>query len=107
MSTAADHSVKLRNWKADMDRATKSLSEIENRMSASRSEFETCENNKSLKISEAEQARVALESALQNRTDAAEALQDNTPIIFRRYSGLPKERGLKRRGPSYLVNLQY
>ena len=75
----SDHSVKLRNWKADMDRATKSLSEIENRMSASRSEFETCENNKSLKISEAEQARVALESALQNRTDAAEALQDNTP----------------------------
>ena len=75
----SDHSVKLRNWKADMDRATKSLSEIENRMRASRSEFETCENTKSLKISEAEQARVALESALQNRTDAAEALQDNTP----------------------------
>jgi len=48
-------------------------------MATSRSEFETCENNKSLKISEAEQARVALESAVQNRTDAAEALQDNTP----------------------------
>ena len=75
----SDHSVKIRNWKADMDRATKSLSEIENRMLASRSEFETCENMKSLKISEAEQARVALESALQNRTNAAEALQDNTP----------------------------
>ena len=62
-----------------MDRATRSLSEIENRMGASSSDFETCEDNKSLKISEAEQARVALELALQNRTDAAEALQDNTP----------------------------
>ena len=47
----SDHSVKLRNWKADMDRATKSLSEIENKMMASRSEFETCENTKSLKLS--------------------------------------------------------
>ena len=75
----SDHSVKLRNWKADMDRATKSLSEIENKMMASRSEFETCENTKSLKKTEAEQARLLLESALQNRTDAAEALQDNTP----------------------------
>ena len=72
----SDHSVKLRNWKADMDRATKSLSEIENKMMASRSEFETCENTKSLKKTEAEQARLLLETALQNRSDSAEALQD-------------------------------
>ena len=75
----SDHSVKLRNWKADMDRAVKSLSEIEKRMNISRAEFKTCEGTKSLKISEAEKARVDLEAALQNRTDAAEALQDNTP----------------------------
>ena len=75
----SDHSVKLRNWKADMDRAVKSLSEIEKRMNISRAEFKTCEGTKSLKISEAEKARVDLEAALQDRTDAAEALQDNTP----------------------------
>ena len=75
----SDHSVKLRNWKADMDRAVKSLSEIEKRMNISRAEFKTCEGTKSLKISDAEKARVDLETALQNRTDAAEALQDNTP----------------------------
>ena len=75
----SDHSVKLRNWKADMDRAIKSLSEIEKRMNISRAEFKTCEGTKSLKISDAEKARVDLETALHNRTDAAEALQDNTP----------------------------
>ena len=75
----SDHSLKLRNWKADMERAVKSLSEMEKRMNSSRLEFESSEKNKLMKISEAKQARVHLEKSLQNRADAAESLQDNTP----------------------------
>ena len=35
----SDHSVKLRNWKSDLERANKSLSEIEGRMISSRKEL--------------------------------------------------------------------
>ena len=62
----SDHSLKLRNWKADMERAVKSLSEMEKRMNSSRLEFESSEKNKLMKISEAKQARVHLEKSLQN-----------------------------------------
>jgi len=75
----SDHSVKLRNWKSDMERATKSVSEIENRMIASRKEFRNSEENRTSMILNAEQAKEDLEKSLLERTEAAEALQDNTP----------------------------
>ena len=75
----SDHSVKLRNWKLDLDRANKSLSEVEGRMISSRKELRESEENRTRMISLSEKAKEDLEKSLKVRAEAAEALQDNTP----------------------------
>ena len=75
----SDHSIKLRNWKSDLDRANKSLSEVEGRMISSRKELRESEENRTRMISLSEKAKEDLEKSLKVRAEAAEALQDNTP----------------------------
>lgn len=75
----SDHSIKLRNWKSDLDRANKSLSEVEGRMVSSRKELRESEENRTRMISLSEKAKEDLEKSLKVRAEAAEALQDNTP----------------------------
>ncbi len=75
----SDHSVNVRNWKADMDRAIKHVQEIESKVVAAKTEFDSSEMSRAEKESEAKNAQVELNAAIEARSLAAEALQDNTP----------------------------
>jgi len=75
----SDHSVKVRNWKADMDRATKSVAEAESRVISAKSELDSSEKTRKEKESNALSAEGELNAAIETRSLAAEALQDNTP----------------------------
>lgn len=75
----SDHSVNVRNWKADMDRAIKHVQETESKVVAAKAEFDSSERNRAEKESEAKNAQVELNEAIEARSLAAEALQDNTP----------------------------
>jgi len=74
-----DHSVRVRNWKADMERAEKSVREIGAKLKAANKELEDCETEKSRLSGICESARLALEEASAARTKAAEDLQNHTP----------------------------
>ena len=74
-----DHSVRIRNWKADMGRAEKAVSEIRTKLKASNKELDECESEKSRLSAICENARVSLEEATVTRSKAAEDLQNHTP----------------------------
>jgi len=74
-----DHSVKIRNWKADMSRAEKTVSEIRTKLKAANKELDECESEKSRLSAICENARVSLEEATVTRSKAAEDLQNHTP----------------------------
>jgi chromosome segregation protein len=74
-----DHSVRIRNWKADMGRAEKAVSEIRTKLKAANKELDECEFEKSRLSAICENARVSLEEATATRSKAAEDLQDHTP----------------------------
>ena len=75
----SDHSVKVRNWKADMDRAIKDVKETESKVIAAKTEFDSSEDTRAKKESNANNAQNDLNAAIEARSLAAEALQDNTP----------------------------
>ncbi|HIG34155.1 MAG TPA: chromosome segregation protein SMC [Candidatus Poseidoniales archaeon] len=74
-----DHSVRIRNWKADMSRAEKAVSEIRTKLKAANKELDECESEKSRLSAICENARVSLEEATATRSKAAEDLQNHTP----------------------------
>jgi len=74
-----DHSVRIRNWKADMGRAEKAVSEIRTKLKAANKELDECESEKSRLSAICENSRVSLEEATATRSKAAEDLQDHTP----------------------------
>ena len=75
----SDHSVKVRNWKSDMDRAIKEVQEIESKVIAAKAEFDLSEKTRAEKESNAKNAQTELNAAIEDRSLAAETLQDNTP----------------------------
>ena len=75
----SDHSVNVRNWNADMDRAIRHVQEIESKVIAAKTEFDSSETTRVGKETEAKEAQVELDKAIEARSLAAEALQDNTP----------------------------
>ena len=74
-----DHSVRVRNWKADMERAERSLNEIRTKLKDASNDLEGCESEKSRLSEICEESRVNLEEATSNRIKAAENLQNHTP----------------------------
>ena len=74
-----DHSVRIRNWKADMGRAEKAVNEIRTKFKAANKELDECESEKSRLSEICENARVSLEEATATRSKAAEDLQNHTP----------------------------
>ena len=74
-----DHSVRIRNWKADMQRAEKTLEEIKSKLKAANFELVKCEEEKSRLLGILDEARLAMESASDARLKAAEELQSHTP----------------------------
>jgi len=75
----SDHSVKVRNWKSDMDRAIKEVEETESKVIAAKAEFDLSEKTRAEKESNAKNAQTELNAAIEDRSLAAETLQDNTP----------------------------
>ncbi|MEC9457453.1 MAG: chromosome segregation protein SMC [Candidatus Thermoplasmatota archaeon] len=74
-----DHSVKVRNWNADMDRAQKALDEIRSKLKSATKELEACESERKDFEAKCVESRTALENASEARSLAAEQLQDHTP----------------------------
>ncbi len=74
-----DHSIKVRNWKADLERTQKSVDELKNKIKAASSEFEKCESERGKLSDKCEKANSELEESAAARLAAAEALQDHTP----------------------------
>ena len=75
----SNHSVRLRNWKADVKIAQKQVDDISNKVIESRKEHEKLETV-SLKATEAAaHAESEYETAFEARRLAAETLQDHTP----------------------------
>jgi len=74
-----DHSIRIRNWKADMERAEKAVQEITAKLKEANKDLAECESEKSLMADKCEKARKELESASKARAEAAEELQSHTP----------------------------
>ena len=74
-----DHSVRVRNWKADMERSEKAVREIKAKLRAASKELEICESEKALLSEACEKARAEMDSSSQTRARAAEELQSHTP----------------------------
>ena len=74
-----DHSVRLRNWKADIERAQKNVDETRNKVVAATREFERCEEAQATVRADADEASGDYESAAAARAAAAQALQDHAP----------------------------
>ena len=75
----ADHSVQLRNWKADIERAQRNVDETRKKVVAATGEFERCESAQATARAVADEARATYESAVAERAAAAQALQDHAP----------------------------
>ena len=75
----ADHSVQLRNWKADIERAQKNVDDTRKKVVAVTGEFERCESAQATARAAADEARAIYESAVAERAAAAQALQDHAP----------------------------
>jgi len=75
----SDHSLKLRNWKSDLQRTQKIVSELKIKVKKASSEYEKTElDNKKYKI-ELENAEKTLQGAIEKRELATEKLQNHTP----------------------------
>ncbi|MAH98918.1 MAG: chromosome segregation protein SMC [Euryarchaeota archaeon] len=74
-----DHSVRVRNWKADMERAEKAVNDSKIKLKAASNEFEDCESDKARLAEICENSRLNLEEASNGRVKAAEELQNHTP----------------------------
>ncbi len=74
-----DHSLKVRNWKSDMERAEKAVIEVRNKLKEAEKDLEICESKKLQASLVREERRLALENATETRIKAAEELQSHTP----------------------------
>jgi chromosome segregation protein len=74
-----DHSVKVRNWKADMERTQKAVDDLKSKLKTANRELEECESEKARLSTACDESRSNLEEASKARNAAAEALQDHTP----------------------------
>ena len=74
-----DHSVRLRNWKADLERTQKNVDDLYGKINVATKEFETCESEKLKLAADCESACSDLEQASETRIGAVEALQSHTP----------------------------
>lgn len=74
-----DHSVRVRNWKADMERSEKAVREIKSKLRAANKELEDCESERALLSEAREDARAEMDRSSQARARAAEELQSHTP----------------------------
>ena len=74
-----DHSLQMRNWKADIERAQRNVDEIRKKVVADNGEFKRCEEAQATASATADEARENYESAVANRATAAQALQDHAP----------------------------
>mgnify|MGYP001162294345 FL=1 len=75
----SDHSLRLRNWKADLERAQKGVQEIRKKVVDATKEFEGCDSAQAELRTDADKAREAHEQAVSKRSTAAQDLQDHAP----------------------------
>jgi len=75
----SDHSLRLRNWKADLERAQKGVQEIRKKVVDATKEFEGCDSAQAELRTDADKAREAHEQAVSKRSAAAQDLQDHAP----------------------------
>ena len=75
----SDHSVKLRNWKADVKIAQKQVDDIGRKVVEARTEHDKLEEASRKAIEAAADAETNYESAAEARRQAAETLQNQTP----------------------------
>ena len=75
----SDHSVKVRNWKADVKIAQKQVDDISKRVIDARNEHQKLETASKLATEAAVNAETEYEAAVEARQHAAEALQNHTP----------------------------
>ena len=74
-----DLSVRVRNWKADLNRTQKTVDDLRKSLKVATKEFEECEAEKRQFGGACDAAKAELESTSISRTNAAEALQSHTP----------------------------
>jgi len=75
----SDYSVKLRNWKADMERLQKLVKEVGNKVTKARKEYADLDDNRQKLLDTCESNRLSLEEYTQARAICAEELQNHTP----------------------------
>jgi chromosome segregation protein len=75
----SDHSVRVRNWKADLDRTQKLVSEVGKKVVAARKEFENLEEKMNNLLKLCEENQKSLETSTEHRVSAAANLQNHTP----------------------------
>ena len=75
----SDHSVRVRNWKADLDRSQKLVNEVGKKVVSSRKDYENLEKIMNKLLTTCEINLKSLEDATKMRYDAAENLQNHTP----------------------------
>ena len=75
----SDKALQARNWKSDMDRAQKEVEEVRKKVQAAISDFKNHENaNNTAKLAAAA-AKEKFDSVVEERAEAAQALQDHAP----------------------------
>ena len=75
----SDHSVKIRNWKADMERSQRLVTEVSKKLKEARIEFQNLDNNRKVLYKGCESNNISLEEHKQKRIRCAENLQNHTP----------------------------
>ncbi|MAV60542.1 MAG: chromosome segregation protein SMC [Marine Group II euryarchaeote MED-G38] len=75
----SDHSVKLRNWKADMERSQRLVTDVSKKLKEARKEFQKLDNNRKELYQECENNNISLKEYKQKRIRCAEDLQNHTP----------------------------
>ena len=75
----SDHSVKLRNWKADMERSQRLVTDVSKKLKEARKEFQKLDNHMKELYQECENNNISLKEYKQKRIRCAEDLQNHTP----------------------------
>ena len=75
----SDKVLQARNWKSDIDRAQKEVEEVRKKVQSAITDFKNFEKANSETKEAAAEAREALDSVLEERAQAAQALQDHAP----------------------------
>jgi len=75
----SDHSVKLRNWKADMDRSQRLVADVSKKLKEARKDYDKLDKERKLLNKECEDNLILLEECKGERIKCAENLQNHTP----------------------------